>query len=90
LGPLANGAYIVDPNDKFLVYVSAGDGTVYIAKIGDTSFVTLGNLKRDHGFSAFYKDETPSFRLVISGSSLIIHEDKFNQEASYSIPSWAR
>lgn len=90
LGPLANGAYIVDPNDKFLVYVSGSDGTVYIAKIGDTSFMTLGNLKRDHGFSAFYKDETPSFRLSISGSSLIIHEEKFNQEASYSIPSWAR
>ena len=88
LGPLANGTYVVDPNDKFLVYVSAGDGNVYLARIGDTSLFTLGNLKRDHDFSAFFRNETPSFRLVISGSTLTVYEDKFRQNATYSIPSW--
>lgn len=87
LGPLADGTYAVSPNDKFLVYVSAGDGSVYAAKIGDTSLTRLGNLKRDHEFSAFYRNETPSFRLVISGSTVTIYEDVFKQNATYSIPS---
>jgi len=86
LGPLADGTFAVSPNDIFLVYVSAGDGTVYAAKIGSTTLTSLGNLKRDHQFSAFNRNETPSFRLSISDSVVTIYEDVFHQNATYSIP----
>jgi len=84
---LPNGVYKVSPNNKFVVYVAAdADGSVYISRIGESTIYRLGRLKQDHQFSAFLKNETPSFRLTLTNDNLIIYEEKFQQSASYSIP----
>ncbi len=88
LGPFSNGVYEVAESNKFIVYVSADiDGSVYIAKIGDTTLVRLGRLRQDHNFSAFFKSETPSYRLELTDDWLTVYEEKFRNTGSYPIPS---
>ena len=53
LGPLANGAYAIGPNQKFLVYVSASDGRVYAAQIGDNTLTQIDDLKEKSSVFCF-------------------------------------
>ncbi len=46
LGPLAQGAYAVGPNEEFLVYCSI-DGSVYAAKIGSPKLIFLESIKKE-------------------------------------------
>lgn len=89
LGPLAQGAYAVAPNDKFLVYVTV-DGMVYAAKIGNRYVVTVFNLKTERVFTVLNKKLNGDFQLSFTGNELnyqlVILERKYDQKRVYDLP----
>jgi hypothetical protein len=91
LGPIAYGAAAVGPNNHFLVYVSASDGKVYAAQIGDQTLTQIADLKREYSFSAFLRNDTPSFVLSFSSSEpyqVTIQENIYNNSATVSVPQY--
>lgn len=52
LGPIASGAYVIGPNDNFLVYCTYG-GDVYAAILGAQYLTLIGNVRK---FSAIQRN----------------------------------
>ena len=86
---MAKGAYALGPNKEFIVYAGS-DGFLYAAKIGVDSWYKVESLKETGEFSAFYKNETPSFSLTFSGDGVpywvTVYEAVFSQSATIQIP----
>ena len=89
LGPLANGAYAVGPNDKFLVYISF-DGIIYITRIGEQYLKPVFNLRREKIFTVFIIGDDPDFEISFVGDpskyKLILLEKKYYQKRDYALP----
>jgi len=87
LGPLAKGVYAIGPNNQFLAYVT-NDGKVYAARIGESIFITIGQLKGI--FSAINRQVDPFYEISFdhNGSNylLIIREERFGQKVILVIP----
>jgi len=86
-GPLSNGVYKVEPNNRFLVYV-AYDGSIYLVTFGDSQMAYIGKVEN---FSAIEKNEQPDYSLVFTkaddGSySLVIGDLKYAQYYTIQIP----
>jgi formylglycine-generating enzyme required for sulfatase activity len=87
LGPLPDGVYALSPDGKFLVYVSNSDGSVYAARIGDTSLYRLETLRNK--FSALIDGEIPLFKISFSRSEsyfITIREENFSQQITIQVP----
>ena len=86
LGPLADGAYVIGPNDKFLVYCTNG-GTVLAARLGQPYLTKIGSVKF---FSAINRDVPPSYQITIFQNNntykVKVLETNFYENKIFNIP----
>lgn len=87
LGPIAAGAYVIGPNDNFLVYCT-NDGHVYAAKLGAEYLTSIGNVEK---FTAIQRNVPPDFQLVIFVNNgrykVDIREGRYSQNEIIVIPA---
>ena len=87
LGPIASGAYVIGPNDNFLIYCT-NDGYVYAAKFGAEYLTLIGDVSK---FSAMQRNVPPNLQLVIFMNTgryqVDIREGRFSQNEIFVIPA---
>ncbi len=87
LGPIARGDYAIDPNDRYLVYMT-NSGQLMAIRLGQTTFVKVKNMARQ--FAAVMRNIVPSFTFSFynSGTSitLIINELHYDQTIPIILP----
>jgi hypothetical protein len=86
VGPIASGAYVIGPNDNFLIYCT-NSGYVYAARLGAEYLTLIGDVRK---FSAIQKDVPPNLQLVIFMNNnrykVDIREGHFSQNEILLIP----
>jgi len=87
LGPIASGAYVIGPNDNYLIYCTNG-GDVYAVKFGDQYLTLIGDVRN---FSAIQRNVPPNLQLVIFMNNnrykVDIREGRFSQNEIFFIPT---
>ena len=86
LGPIASGAYVIGPNDNYLIYCT-NSGDVYAAKFGAQYLTLIGDVKN---FSAIQRNVPPNLQLAIFMNNgrykVDIREGRYNQNEIFVIP----
>jgi hypothetical protein len=85
LGPLEKGVYTIGPGGNFFLYAS-NSGIVYVARVGDTSFTQIGNLR---DFIVTRKHDVPLYQFRFFGDnpySVQVTELHYGENMTLPIP----